>query len=227
MSLRRFGYHGLYHEAACRHAARATRLDARTGAPCVASICLEARAEVACAVGGRALTVTGGATPLEGLPGETTCGEIDPGIVLQLSRQPGWGPDRIAEVLSRQSGLMGLAGRHVTLRDLFPARDEGCRLAREVFTYRLLQACGAGLAAMGRIDTIVFSGRHADLGRTIGPWLQSRLTFRKALQPAAIGLEILPDPLERIAADLAVATAATPAVDPHRTPVSAGPIAAD
>lgn len=206
LAVRRFGYQGLYHEAACQHAIRADRRNDREDAPCVVSICLESKPEVACIVAGRPVVMTGGATPLEGLPGETTCGEIDPGIILQLAREPGWGPEQIAEKLTHRSGLLGLVGRPVTLRDIFSERDEGCALAREIVCYRLLQACGAGLAAMGRIDTVVFSGRYASLGNTIGPWLKNRLTFRKARNTHPIRLEIYTDPIDRIAADRAVAT---------------------
>jgi len=38
----------------------------------ILSICLDAQPEIAAVLGRRPITVTGGATPLEGLPGETT-----------------------------------------------------------------------------------------------------------------------------------------------------------
>jgi acetate kinase len=205
LDLRRFGYHGLYHEAACKQSALRRRETGVPSAPRILSICLEPRPEVAAVLGHRPLTVTGGATPLEGLPGQTTCGEIDPSLVIHFAKKMGWGPEQINNVLTRESGLLGLTGRTVTLEDLFLGAEDSLREAREIMRYRILQACGAGMAALGGLDTIVFSGCFASAGEVLGPWLRTRLSFRGGGEDRRIALECFREPLERIIADRAQA----------------------
>jgi acetate kinase len=126
-------------------------------------------------LGNGPLTVSSGTTPLEGLPGETSCGEMDPGIILDLCRINGWGPEQINTVLTRQSGLLGLAGRRVTLAEVLASEGENLRLARDVERYRILLAVGAGLGALGGLDAIVFSGRYVEAAQSLAPWLIERI----------------------------------------------------
>ena len=141
-----------------------------------------------------------GVTPLEGIPGETTCGAIDPGVILAMAEDLGWGPELINRVMTRESGLTGYAGRPVTFADLFEAHDMESVQLQEMVKYRLLLACGAGIAAMGGLDAIVFSGRYASLGRMLGPWLAS---FRGRKHRITFDLEILSESLDRAVADIA------------------------
>ena len=176
MELRRYGYYGTYHEAACAFAAREQKTPPRGGR--VLSICLEPHPEIAAVLGGRPILCTSGATPLEGLPGHTSCGELDPSIVMMLARKQKLGPEQINNILTQQSGLLGLVGHPVMLDDVFAPDAKDMELARSVLESRILSACGAGMAVMGGVDTLVFSGRFAKVGEILGPWLVAKLTFR-------------------------------------------------
>jgi len=175
LHLRRTGYHGIFHEASYGHARRVLRSPRRGGPVRVLSICLELKPEVAAVANGRPVMVTGGATPLEGLPGETSCGEIDAALPLALMEHAGLGPQEIGHILARGSGLRGLTGRAMTFPEVFRCEAPECAAARDFFHYRLLLACGAGLAALSGLDGIVFSGRYAKLGAEIGPSLIGQL----------------------------------------------------
>ena len=216
--LRRYGFHGVYHEAACRHASREMREWHGSASPCVAgfaeqgssapkvlSVCLEPRPEIAGAIGTRAVTATSGATPLEGLPGRTSCGEIDPSIVLTLAEELKLGAEEIDALLTRESGLLGLVGSPATLEDVFISDDPVFALARDVMRYRMLLAAGGAVSALGGLDAIVFSGRSAKLGRVIGPWLIERLKLRGAPAGKRIECLIFTEPLDRLIADTASA----------------------
>jgi len=170
-AVRRFGYHGLFHEAACRAAARHRRLSA----PRVLSLCLEPRPELAACQGRRPVMVTGGNTPVEGLPGETTCGDLDPSVVLKLAHDTHWGPEETSRILTSESGLRGLLGRAVTLAEVLGSTDASLQLARDLFLHCVLRACGAGIAALGGVDAIVYSGRYAASGAAVHAWLGPRL----------------------------------------------------
>jgi acetate kinase len=194
LRLRRTGYHGLLHGAACSRVVRSFRSKGAGPAPRILSICLEPRPELAAAVGVRPVMVTGGVTPLEGLPGETSCGDLDPGLVVSLGEEGGWGPEEVDALLSRGSGLSALAGRPVTLGEVLCPGAGDLRLARSVFLHRLILAGGAGAGAMGGVDAVVFSGRYAAAAGRLGRRLAPR-----------VAVEVFADPVERVAADAAVA----------------------
>jgi len=183
--LRRWGYHGIFHEAACRHALRIFRGRKGGGMPRILSVCLEPQPEIASAIGTRAVTVTSGATPLEGLPGRTTCGEIDPSIVLTLAEELKAGPEEVDRILTRESGLAGLVGEPATLDDVFTRGEEKYALAREIMLYRMLLATGSAAAALGGLDAVVFT---AGVGENA-----PRIRAAAAAHAAWLGLEIDPE----------------------------------
>lgn len=204
--VRRFGFHGILHAAAAQHVARKRReLGLETPARLL-SICLEARPELAAVLGQKPLLVTSGATPLEGLPGQTTSGELDPGIVLMLASKKGWGPEQINTVLTTESGWLGLVGRTTTLAEIFGSHRPECQLARALIEHRLILACGAGMAALGGVDTLAFSGSCSGVGVGLGLWLKKKLEFAQPGIQVPINIEICPEPIERVLAETACAT---------------------
>jgi len=165
LNLRRYGYHGLFHKAAAEETGKTI------------SICLESRPEVAAIMDRRALMVTSGATPIEGIPGQKSCGDIDASIVLALSEKKGWSPEQINIELTEQSGIRGLAGKNVTMKEVFESEDKKIKDIAEIIFYRILLACGMAIAAMGGVDRIVFSGRYAkDTGKIIKEKLKKKLS---------------------------------------------------
>ena len=174
-NLRRYGYHGLFHEAACAMAGNHAYEQGFHFPERCLSICLENRPEIVAVDGIQPVMVSSGTTPLEGLPGQTTAGELDAGIVLKLVRKKKWGPEQINHALTMESGLSGIAGRPVRLDEVLESDDPSLRLTRDVFRHRLLSACGSGIAVLGGLDAIIFSGRYAPSAHCLGPWLQERL----------------------------------------------------
>lgn len=165
----RYGYHGIFHGSVARKF-RERGIDARR----IVSVCLEPVSEVAGICDGKPVTVSGGATPLEGLPGNTTCGEIDPGIVLMLEDKKKWGPETINDVLTRKSGLTAVAGEPVDVGEVIKVGSRHTK-ARDLFRYRLLQSCGAAIGAMGGADAVAFSGRYSGSAEELAAWLVHRL----------------------------------------------------
>ena len=193
--LRRFGYCGLHHAAAWQRAAR-------TGVTRVISLCLEQQPELAAIQGGRPVYVTSGITPLEGLPGQTTCGDLDPGLVMLLAEELHYGPERLNTLFTRESGLKGMTGVALTFDELFAAPKTEFVLTREVLCYRILQACGMAFAAMGGADALVISGRYALAGRAIAAFLKRQTVFQRQAVPVAF--HFLRTPIERIVAEQAL-----------------------
>jgi acetate kinase len=209
LGLRRYGYHGILHEAACWYASHHLRgaSDAHEEAlhaqasHRILSVCLDDRPEIAAVLDSRPVMVTGGATPLEGLPGRTLCGEIDPGIVLSLASEHHWGPEQINTTLTERSGLLGLAGMATDLDAVFATNNARLRLARLVVRHRILLACGAGIAALGGLDAVVFSGNSRRASVRIARWLRRHLATR--LYGAPPRFLFYRGSLDRAAAELA------------------------
>jgi len=91
-------------------------------------------------------------------------------------------------------------GRKITFEELFDSADPALEPAREVIRYRLLLACGMGIAALGGLDGIVFCGRYARLGGQLGPWLASKIQLRPPA-PSPVPWEVFGAPLRRLVAE--------------------------
>jgi acetate kinase len=156
--LRRFGFHGLSHAYASRRAAEMLGRDA--GALRIVSCHLGAGASVAAVHGGRSADTTMGFTPLEGLVMATRSGTVDPGLVLWLEEHVGTPPAELAATLEHRSGLLGLAGT-ADMRAVVAGAGGGvadARLALDVYVHRLRAGIAAMAAALGGLDTLVFTG---------------------------------------------------------------------
>jgi acetate kinase len=121
----------------------------------------------ACAVvDGRSVDTSMGYSPLQGLVMNTRCGDLDPGVIVQLVSE-GWSAAGLTRLLHRESGLLGLSdGASSDIRDLLSVRmsDERARLAVDLYAYRAKQYVGAYTAAMNGLDVLVFTD---DVGLTV------------------------------------------------------------
>jgi acetate kinase len=149
--VRRYGFHGL------SHAWAAGRARALTGARRVVTCHLGAGASLAAVLDGRSVDTTMGFTPLDGLVMATRSGAVDPGLLLWLEERVGLRPDRVAEALEHSSGLLALAGTP-DMREILARDDPDARLAVEVYLHRLAAGIAAMTAALGGLDTLVFTG---------------------------------------------------------------------
>jgi acetate kinase len=203
--LRRYGYHGIYHQAACSELGHRLREERAVGAARLLSLCLEPRPEVVAVSDGCPLMVTSGATPLEGLPGDCSAGEADPAIVLTLAQAGGLGPEAIHHLLTHESGFSSLVGHATTLGEVVADGDAASRHALGIFQHRLLLAAGAGVAALDGLDGIVFSGRYAHAGDHLGPFLLEKLGRLPGLADQPPEWIIFPEPRDRLVADQTLA----------------------
>ncbi len=192
--IRRYGYHGLFHGALAGKI-KERGIDARK----ILSICLEPIPEVAGIYDGKPVTVSGGSTPLEGLPGNSTCGELDPGIILLLEEKKKWGPERINEMLSRKSGVTALVGRNATIAEVLRGGRD-FEKASDLLEYRILLSCGAAMSVMGGFDTVAFSGRYVEAADRLAGRLIPKLIGASSA-PFHPALFFMQDTLDRLIAE--------------------------
>jgi acetate kinase len=155
--LRRRGYHGLSHEYAAHRGARLIGRDVRDLR--VATLHLGGGSSLCAVQDGLSIDTTMGFTPLDGVPMATRSGAVDPGILLAVLRG-GTTPASLERILERESGLLGISGRSGDVRVLQAAAptDADARLALDVLAWRVRTALGAIVAALGRVDLVVFTG---------------------------------------------------------------------
>lgn len=109
---------------------------------------------------GRCVDTSMGMTPLAGIMMGTRTGDIDPAIISYLLQHSDMDMEELDGVLNKESGLKGICGLN-DMRDIHKAASENnrrARLAVDMFCYRIKKYIGAYAAALGRVDSIVFSG---------------------------------------------------------------------
>lgn len=157
--IRRYGFHGISHQNVSLAAARF--LDRPPEELNLITCHLGNGCSITAVQGGRSLDTSMGLTPLEGLVMGTRCGDLDPAIVLHLMEHNGLTLPQVRNILNKKSGLLGLSGGKLSdLRDIIDAMEQGddaARNALEVFCYRIKKYIGAYIAAMGRVDAVVFT----------------------------------------------------------------------
>ena len=109
---------------------------------------------------GKCIDTSMGLTPLEGLMMGTRSGDIDGGAISFIQKKQNLDADGISNLLNKKSGLLGITGISSDMREIDAAAknsDERAVLALDMYFYRIKKYVGAYAAAMGGVDTIVFT----------------------------------------------------------------------
>jgi len=151
--VRRYGFHGLSYEYvldALGDAARGRVVIAHLGNG----------ASMAAVRDGVPVDTTMGFTPAGGFMMGTRSGDLDPGILVHLMRERGWGADEVERLVIREAGLLGVSGLSPDMKTLLEAREQNLQaaLAVDLFCYQARKHVGALAAALGGLDTLVFTG---------------------------------------------------------------------
>ncbi len=161
--LHRYGFHGLSYEFIMEDLAR---LDGAAAQGRVIVAHLGNGASMAAVRDGRCLDTTMGFTPTGGLVMGTRSGDLDPGLLLYLLTERRQTPEQLNRLVNHDGGLLGLSGVSADMRELLAQAptNPAARLAVDVFCYQARKFVGALAAALGGLDTFVFTagiGEHA------------------------------------------------------------------
>ena len=203
LGVRRYGFHGLSCEHAMAELGRVAGPQAAASRTVIAH--LGAGASLTAVHEGRSRAVTMGFTALDGLTMARRCGAIDPGVLLYLQQQLGMGALEVAELLYQRSGLLGLSGESDDVRELLASARPEAGFALEHFCYRAGRELGAMAAALGGLETLVFTGgigehqpviraRIAQRAAWLGVRLDARANEGAAAVAAGGGLALLSAP---------------------------------
>ena len=155
--IRRYGFHGLAFSSVV------AELLHRTGGRIPSRLILAHLghgASLAALRNGRVMDTTMGFTPLGGMMMSTRTGDLDPGVLAFLAARDQLSPAALEQLVSGQSGLLGLSETSSDTRELLEreAADSRAAEALAVFVHQARKAIGACTATLGGLDALVFSG---------------------------------------------------------------------
>jgi acetate kinase len=109
---------------------------------------------------GKSVDTSMGLTPTGGVIMGTRSGDLDPGVLVYLARAKNYDAAMLEKLVDRQSGLLGISGVSSDMRHLHEVATANAdsRLAIDMFCYSASKLIAAMIAALGGIDTIVFTG---------------------------------------------------------------------
>jgi acetate kinase len=158
LGVQRYGFHGLSYAYLMEALVQVAGREEAQGRVVLAH--LGSGASLAAVHEGRCLDTTMGFTPASGLVMGTRSGDIDPGLAWFLAAAEGMTIESFHRMVNHESGLLGVSETSADLRDLLARRDSDARAAEAVdlFCYQARKWVGAFAAALGGLDTLVFSG---------------------------------------------------------------------
>lgn len=171
-NIRKYGFHGLSHEAAAEFAARL--LNKKLNKSKLITCHLGSGASISWYMDGQVKDTSMGFSPNEGLTMSTRCGDLPPSIIFYLARQAKLNLAEIEEIVDKKSGLLGLSGL-ADLRDVLLAsgykvlgyknnfkfskeQKKVARLALDIYIYDIRRYIASYLGMSKKIDAIVFTG---------------------------------------------------------------------
>ncbi|MGA8303523.1 MAG: acetate/propionate family kinase [Thermoplasmata archaeon] len=188
---------------------------------------------------GRSRDTTMGFTPTGGLVMSTRSGDLDPEVVLYLSRHPRRSPPAMSRLLNQEAGLLGVSGTTGDMRVLLQRQrtDRRAREAVDLFCYHAGKALGSLTSVLGGLDTLVFTGgigeNAPEIRRRISEWgvhLGVRIDPRRNADHRAVissrgsrvSVRVIPTDEERVIAQDAFRVWSSRTRPPVRSRSSAG-----
>jgi acetate kinase len=158
LGVRRYGFHGLSYAFLMEELVRLVGVEAARGRVILAH--LGNGASLAALRDGKPVDTSMGFTPAAGVPMSTRSGDLDPGLIWYLARTEGMNARQFNEMVNTRSGLLGVSETSSDMRDLLDSEAHDPRAAEAValFCYQVRKWIGAFAAALGGLDTLVFSG---------------------------------------------------------------------
>ncbi|HOO75756.1 MAG TPA: acetate kinase, partial [Tepiditoga sp.] len=156
--VRRYGFHGTSHRYVSKKAAEFLGLDYENTK--IISCHIGNGASVAAVKNGKSIDTSMGFTPLEGLAMGTRSGDLDPAIIEFIAKEEEISVKEVLNILNKKSGMLGVTKIYSDMRDVEDnaiANDKVCRLAFDIYEYKIAKYIGSYAAAMNGVDVIIFT----------------------------------------------------------------------
>jgi len=158
----RYGFHGLSYESIL-----ASHDEAKLGRTIIAH--LGNGCSMAAVQDDRPVGTTMGFTPAGGLMMSTRSGDLDPGVLIYLMDQQGYGPREIERLVNHESGLKGVSGLSGDMQTLLSVQGTNpqAALAIEMFCDSVRQQIGAFATLLGGLDRLIFTAGIGERAATV------------------------------------------------------------
>jgi acetate kinase len=163
--VRRYGFHGTSHRYVSKRACEILGVDYNKHR--IISCHLGNGASIAAIKDGISVDTSMGFTPLEGLMMGTRAGDLDVGAVTYIMEKELIGTQSANILFNNHSGMLGVTGISSDMREIEEAMnngDDNAKLGMEMYNYRIKKYIGGYVAAMGGVDTIIFTGGIGENG---------------------------------------------------------------
>lgn len=156
--VQRYGFHGLSYAYLMEELTRLGDSAATRGRVILAH--LGNGASMAAVRAGESIDTSMSFTPTAGLVMSTRSGDLDPGVAPYLARTDHVSTSQFYEMVTHNSGLLGVSETSSDMRDLLQHEAHDVRAAEAValFCYQAKKWIGSFSAALGGVDTLVFAG---------------------------------------------------------------------
>ena len=158
MGIQRYGFHGLSYAYLLEELNRVGGIEIANGKIIFAH--LGNGASIAAVRDGKSIDTSMGFTPTSGLPMGTRSGDLDPGVARYLMEAEKLTPEQFSHLINHESGLLGLSETSSDMRELLKCEATDSRAAEAIslFCYQTKKWIGSYAAALGGLDTLIFSG---------------------------------------------------------------------
>jgi acetate kinase len=153
--IRRYGFHGLSYEYIMQELQKEEEKQIHEKRIIIAH--LGNGASMSAIKNSKSIDTTMGFTPAGGLIMSTRTGDLDPGVMIYLMKEKGMHISDLNKLVNEKSGLLGISGESSSMKDLINSRDEGAKLAVEMFCYQARKYLGAFISVLGGLDMLVFT----------------------------------------------------------------------
>ena len=163
--VRKYGAHGTSHQYVANRVAELISKDIKELK--IVNCHLGQGCSVCAIKNGESVETSMGLTPLGGIPMGSRSGDLDPSIITYLMEKENLSVDDMNYILNKESGIYGISGVSVDMRDIEVEAAAGgyhAQLALDVFHY--LTACYIArcAVAMGGIDVLTFTAGVGEKG---------------------------------------------------------------
>ncbi len=176
--LRRYGFHGTSHKYVAKRACEILEADIKRQK--IITCHLGNGASITAVKHGKSVDTSMGLTPVEGMIMGTRSGDLDLGVLTFIMNKEEIGVQAANTLINKHSGMLGISGISSDMREIEKAAEEGNKrasLALKMYGYRIKKYIGAYCAAMGGIDTIVFTGGIGENDSQIRKDVCSKMEF--------------------------------------------------
>ena len=163
--IRRYGFHGTSHQFVSQRAAEL--LDKPLEETAIITCHLGNGSSITAVRGGKSVDTSLGFGTFCGVMMGTRSGDVDPAILFDLMENRGWSLEQVKNMVYKESGLLGVSGISMDMRDIEDRMwngDERAKLAFEMFSDRVRKYIGAYAATLGKLDAIVFTAGIGENG---------------------------------------------------------------